>query len=128
LGYFPVAKEGSQLLFQLISDLYERISLIITSSLRFAEWNHIFADETMTAAFIDRLTHKGYICCFSEIISLPKTEKTSKTGSFSCRTFPLLFLSQLAKFDVVFALFWRGRKKLSEKVLREVLASFLSLK
>jgi len=65
LGYFPVAKEGSQLLFQLISDLYERVSIIITSNLRFAEWNQIFADETMTAAFIDRLTHKGYILEFT---------------------------------------------------------------
>ena len=65
LGFFPVPKEGSQLLFQLISDLYERVSIIITSNLRFAEWNQIFADETMTAAFIDRLTHKGYILEFT---------------------------------------------------------------
>lgn len=64
LGFFPVAKEGSQLLFQLVSDLYERVSIIITSNLRFAEWNQIFGDETMTAAFIDRLTHKGYILEF----------------------------------------------------------------
>jgi len=64
LGFFPVPKEGSQLLFQLVSDLYERVSIIITSNLRFKEWNQIFADETMTAAFIDRLTHKGYILEF----------------------------------------------------------------
>lgn len=64
LGFFPVAKEGSQLLFQLVSDLYERVSIVITSNLRFAEWNQIFGDETMTAAFIDRLTHKGYILEF----------------------------------------------------------------
>ncbi len=65
LGFFPVAKEGSQLLFQLVSDLYERVSIIITSNLRFAEWNQIFADEVMTTAFIDRLTHKGYILEFT---------------------------------------------------------------
>lgn len=65
LGFFPVPKEGSQLLFQLVSDLYERVSIIITSNLRFTEWNQIFADETMTAAFIDRLTHKGYILEFT---------------------------------------------------------------
>ena len=65
VGFFPVAKEGSQLLFQLVSDLYERVSIIITSNLRFTEWNQIFADEMMTAAFIDRLTHKGYILEFT---------------------------------------------------------------
>ena len=65
LGFFPVAKEGTQMLFQLVSDLYERVSLIVTSNLRFTEWNQIFADEKMTAAFIDRLTHKGHILEFT---------------------------------------------------------------
>jgi DNA replication protein DnaC len=65
LGFFPVAKEGTQMLFQLVSDLYERVSLIVTSNLRFSEWNQIFNDEMMTAAFIDRLTHKGHILEFT---------------------------------------------------------------
>jgi DNA replication protein DnaC len=64
LGFFPVAKEGTQLLFQLCSDLYERVSIILTSNLRFTEWNQIFGDDKMTAAFIDRLTHKGHILEF----------------------------------------------------------------
>lgn len=64
LGFFPMAKEGTQLLFQLCSDLYERVSMIVTSNLRFGEWNHIFGDEKLTAAFIDRLTHKGHILEF----------------------------------------------------------------
>lgn len=65
LGFFPVAKEGTQLLFQLVSDLYERVSIVVTSNLRFGEWNQIFADDMMTAAFIDRLTHKGHILEFT---------------------------------------------------------------
>lgn len=65
LGFFPVAKEGTQLLFQLVSDLYERVSIILTSNLRFSEWNQIFTEEMMTAAFIDRLTHKGHILEFT---------------------------------------------------------------
>lgn len=64
LGFFPVAKEGTQLLFQLCSDLYERVSMIVTSNLKFSEWKQIFDDEKMTAAFIDRLTHKGHILEF----------------------------------------------------------------
>jgi DNA replication protein DnaC len=65
LGFFPVAKEGTQLLFQLVSDLYERVSIILSSNLRFSEWNQIFTDEMMTTAFIDRLTHKGHILEFT---------------------------------------------------------------
>lgn len=64
LGYIPVDPKGTQLLFQLCSDLYERVSMIITSNLRFGEWNKIFGEEKMTAAFIDRLTHKGHILEF----------------------------------------------------------------
>jgi DNA replication protein DnaC len=64
LGFIPIDQEGSQLLFQLISDLYERVSIIVTSNLRFGDWNKIFGDETMTAAVIDRLTHKGHILEF----------------------------------------------------------------
>jgi DNA replication protein DnaC len=64
LGFIAVDKAGGQLLFQLVSDLYEQVSLIITSNLRFGDWNSIFADPTLTTAFLDRLTHKGRIVEF----------------------------------------------------------------
>lgn len=63
-GYVPLEREGSQLLFQVISDCYERHSVIITTNLEFSRWVSIFYDEQMTAAMIDRLVHHSYLVIF----------------------------------------------------------------
>ena len=63
-GYVPVDKEGSQLLFRIISDSYERKSLILTTNLEFSKWGGIFTDQQMAAAMIDRLVHHGHLLLF----------------------------------------------------------------
>ncbi len=63
-GYVPIDKQGAQLLFRIISDSYERRSLIITTNLEFSKWGSIFTDDQMAAAMIDRLAHHGHILLF----------------------------------------------------------------
>ena len=61
LGFVPLSKTGAELLFEVISQCYERGSIIITSNLPFDEWTEIFGSERLTGALLDRLTHHVHI-------------------------------------------------------------------
>lgn len=63
-GYVPVDRDGSQLLFRVISDSYESKSLMLTTNLEFSKWGSIFTDDQMAAAMIDRLVHHGHLILF----------------------------------------------------------------
>ena len=61
LGYLSFSRTGAELLFQVFADRYERASLLITSNLAFSDWGQIFQGDRMTAALLDRLTHRCHI-------------------------------------------------------------------
>ena len=64
LGFIPFSPTGAQLIFQFCSALYERVAMLVTTNLRFADWTQVFGDERLTAALLDRLTHKAHILEF----------------------------------------------------------------
>lgn len=61
LGYIPFSREGSELLFQVLAERHEKGAVMITTNLGFADWTQVFGDPVMTAALLDRLTHKAHI-------------------------------------------------------------------
>jgi DNA replication protein DnaC len=63
-GFVPFSREGAHLLFQLCSALYERVAVIITSNLTFGDWKSVMGEEHLTAALLDRLTHRAHILEF----------------------------------------------------------------
>jgi DNA replication protein DnaC len=61
LGFIPFSSTGSQVPFTFSSELYERLSLLVTTNLKFADWVQVFGDERLTAALLDRLTHHAHM-------------------------------------------------------------------
>ena len=61
LGYVPASKLGAELLFDVISTAYERLSLIVTTNLPFENWTEVLGSERLTGAALDRLTHRCHI-------------------------------------------------------------------
>jgi DNA replication protein DnaC len=82
LGYVPFSKESAELLFQVLAERHELGSVIISTNLGFADWTQVFGDATLTAALLDRLTHKAHIIhCSWDSYRLKETLKARRESS-----------------------------------------------
>ena len=78
LGYVPFSTEGAQLIFQILAERHERKSVMITTNMGFGDWTQMFGDPSMTAALLDRITHKAHVInCSWESYRLKETLKKS---------------------------------------------------
>ena len=76
LGYVPFSKEGAQLIFQILAERHERKPVMITTNMGFGDWTQMFGDPSMTAALLDRITHKAHVInCSWESYRLKETLK-----------------------------------------------------
>jgi DNA replication protein DnaC len=78
LGFIPFTDQGAQLMFQMCSALHERVAVIVTTNLPFTKWTQLFLDETLTAALLDRLTHRAHILEFSGTESFRLKQRLKK--------------------------------------------------
>lgn len=65
LGYVPLDQEGARLLFQVMSDCYEKRSMVVTTNIEFSKWGVVFGDDKLAQALIDRITHHGRLVEFN---------------------------------------------------------------
>jgi DNA replication protein DnaC len=77
-GFIPLTQAGANLLFQFCSALNDRVSLILTSNLKFTDWTQIMGSQSLTAALLDRLTHRAHILEFSGTDSYRLKQRTKR--------------------------------------------------
>ncbi|MBI5197070.1 MAG: ATP-binding protein [Nitrospirae bacterium] len=89
LGYVPLTQEGAQLLFGILAQRYERASVIITTNLEFSEWIKLFTDEKLTAALLDRLTHRCQVFLMNGESYRFKSSQKRMKEAYSVQSTPL---------------------------------------
>ena len=88
LGFIPFSQQGAQMLFTLISDLYLRTSVLITTNLPFSEWGQVFQDDRLLGALLDRLTHHCHILEFQGESHRFKESQRQRSQEPSSRQLP----------------------------------------